>query len=110
VLHEKLHGDCKGKQNGHFDRQADQDEGHCTHHKIEQLMQGVPHQAIEAVKPMHAVMHRMQLPQPVYTMTQVMDHRQAEIGDDDCEQQLDANWKVQRPNAPPRHSDGDKRQ
>lgn len=110
VLYQKLHGNCEGKQNGHFDRQADQDEWQCADGKIEQLMQRVPHQAIEAVESMYAMMHRMQPPQPAYTMTQIMDHRQAEIGDDDCKQQLHADWKVQRPDAPPRHQHADKRQ
>ena len=38
------------------------------------------HQAIEAVEPFHAVVYRMQSPQPAHSVTDHMRQRDAEIG------------------------------
>src|SRR5262245_43625300 len=62
----------------------------------------MPHQTVEAVESMHAVMDRVQPPEPTHTMTPIVNYCHAESGNNDRKEQLHAEGQSRRPDASPR--------
>ena len=70
--------------------------------RFQQQVQRVFHPAIQTVQTLHAVVHGMQFPQKVITVAQVMHERDAAVGDDDGQQQLQPEWQLDWPERPQR--------
>ena len=66
MLKDQLNRHGQAQEHGNGKWHAQENERQDGDHKIELLMQGVTHQAIEAVKSVHTVMHAMQFPQPAH--------------------------------------------
>jgi hypothetical protein len=55
------------------------------------------HQAIESIEPLGAVVHGVEAPKPRPSMARVMCHRDSEIENPDCENDLQPERPILRP-------------
>nr|KAJ9633206.1 hypothetical protein H2204_007355 [Knufia peltigerae] len=100
MLQQQLDRNGKRQHCGHRHRHAQQQQRQYAAHRFGGLVQWVFHQTIEAIHAGHAVMHRMQPPQPADAMAGVVHQGDAKVSRDDRHQHLQREWPLHRPDVP----------
>ncbi|GGS35118.1 hypothetical protein GCM10010171_32110 [Actinokineospora fastidiosa] len=110
MLEEQLHGDAQRQRGGDVDRQPEHDQRGDARRRLQGLVDGVLHQAVEAVRPPDAVVDRVQPPQRGQLVAGQVDQRDAQIGDEHGREHLQGERPVPRPHPLDRRDRGEHRQ